>query len=74
MAGRTMVDDDDEHKHSEGGETMMSDDDDLMKGRAEEREEMFRFGFAAMAVNMGIMATRINERTGDETEDSNSIL
>ena len=32
-----MADDENEHEHSEGGETMMSDDDDLMKGRAEER-------------------------------------
>ena len=55
-----MVDDDDEHKHSEGGETMMSDDDDLMKGRAEEREEMFGFGLAAMAVNMGIRVDFFN--------------
>lgn len=51
-----MVDDDDEHKHSEGGEAMMSDDDDLMKGRAEEREEMFGFGLVATAVNIGIRA------------------
>ena len=52
MAGQTMANDDDEYKHNEGGETMMRDDHDLMKGRAEEREKMFGFGLAAMAVNM----------------------
>ena len=35
---------------------MMIDDDDLMKKRAEEREEMFGFGLAAVVVNRGIRA------------------
>ena len=60
IAGRTMADDENEHEHSEGGEMMMSGDNDLIKVRVEEREEMFRFGFAAMVVNIGIRVDFFN--------------